>query len=461
MEKYSDKFLSQSHKLKNARIGMEFEFYAKGVSYYKILELLNKELSPVKVWGFRQYHSDFEPDDRNFKIEPDLSGGANMVELVTGPLDYYDAKYYLIKISKFIEKYGYTNDKCSVHLNISFSDDDLDLNYLNKLKLILSVDEEEVFRNYPSRKGNIYTKSIKKIIPFKEYDFFNIPISIVRNNLRIPRDKYYGVNMLNSDENRDKQRVEFRYIGGKDYEFDTGKLLYFLDKFTINVFDCINAGFDRTDADKLSDHLEVNIKNYKNLSLYDNFIVEFPKITIQIDQRSQYEIVSPYYDKIYNKIYNIIESTEEISECIINYVTTTQTIEIVDADIETNSIIKSVEFINCDINGIFNNCFFVGCEINDSHITKSDVRQCDIENSKIFKTNTEESTLENCFFMGGYMNSDMIGGVFRNGKLGPYASMNSDVKIVKQADNFFNTKQDEDDKGSMDDKDMKSYKKSY
>ena len=34
--------------------------------------------------------SSFDLDDKNFKIEPDLSGGSNMVELVTGPLDYYD-----------------------------------------------------------------------------------------------------------------------------------------------------------------------------------------------------------------------------------------------------------------------------------------------------------------------------------------------------------------------------------
>ena len=105
MDKYSDKFLNQSSKLKNAVVGMEFEFYMKDLSFYKTLELLNQELDPVKVWGFREYHSDFTPDDRNFKIEPDLSGGSNMVELVTGPLDYFDAKYFLVKIIKFIQTY--------------------------------------------------------------------------------------------------------------------------------------------------------------------------------------------------------------------------------------------------------------------------------------------------------------------------------------------------------------------
>ena len=102
MKKYSEKFIHEYAKLNKAVIGLEFEFYMKDLSFYKTLELLNKELSPVKVHGFRLYHSDFVPDAQNFKIEPDLSGGSNMVELVTGPMDYADAKIYLIKIIDYL-----------------------------------------------------------------------------------------------------------------------------------------------------------------------------------------------------------------------------------------------------------------------------------------------------------------------------------------------------------------------
>jgi hypothetical protein len=203
MDKYSDKFLNNANILKKAKVGFEFEFYLKDLSFYKTLELINQELSPVKVWGFRQYHSDFTPDDKNFKIEPDLSGGSNMVELVTGPLNFYDAKYYLIKIVKFIQNYGYTNEKASIHFNISFTDKDL--NDLNTLKLILNIDEDEIFRAYPSRKSNVYAKTVKKIVPFKEYDFFNIPIDVVKNNMRLPNDKYYGVNFLHMNNERSSQ----------------------------------------------------------------------------------------------------------------------------------------------------------------------------------------------------------------------------------------------------------------
>lgn len=458
MKKYSDKFLNHSNKLKPAKVGFEFEFYMKDLSYYKTLELLNQELSPVKVWGFRQYHSDFTPDERNFKIEPDLSGGSNMVELVTGPLDYYDAKYYLVKIVKFIQKYGYTNEKSSIHFNLSFNGDK-NLNDLNILKLILNTDEDEIYRIFPSRKDNVYAKSVKKIIPFKEYDFFNIPISVVKNNLKMPNDKYYGINFLHINSDKEHQRLEFRYIGGKDYEKNIGQLIYFLDRFIINVYDCIDVDFNAEDANKLEKYLEDNISLFKNFSKYDNFIVDFPSIQIQVDQNGNYDTVSAYYHKIYEKLFNLINNTSELKECIINYMTETQMMEIVDANIKTTSTIKGYDMINCNLEGIFEDCLFIGSQIKNSQMTKCKLQHSDANNSKVLNCRVESSSLDNCYFMDGYLNGDMFGGVFRSGKLGPYATMDSEVKVVTDNNNFFDTRFEEDGEKGTDKGVMKGYGK--
>jgi hypothetical protein len=447
MKKYSDKFLNQSNKLKNAKIGFEFEFYMKDLSFYKTLEMLNDELKPVKIWGFRQYHSDFTPDSENFKIEPDLSGGSNMVELVTGPLEFYDAKYHLIKIIKFIQNYGYTNEKCSIHFNLSFTEDDMNLNDINILKLILNTDEEEIYRSYPTRKGSIYAKTIKKIIPYKEYDFFNIHIGVVKNNMRLPNDKYYGINFLHINNEKEKQRLEYRYIGGKDYEKNIGQLIYFMEKFIVNLYDSIDSEFNSEDINKLEQYLEENITSYKNLSKYDNFIIDFPSIQIQIDQDNNYDAVSAYYGKIYSKLFNLIDSTQDLKECIINYVTTSQTMEVVDAKIKSSATVNGYELINCETEGIFEDCFFIGCEINNSQLTKSKLQHSDAKNSKILNCKVENSELENCYFMDGYLNGAMYGGIYRSGKLGPYATMDSEVKIVTDNNNFFDTKYDEETKG--------------
>ncbi len=460
MKKYSEKFIHEYTKLNKAVIGLEFEFYMKDLSFYKTLELLNKELSPVKVHGFRLYHSDFVPDAQNFKIEPDLSGGSNMVELVTGPMDYADAKFYLIKILKFIQTYGYTNEKSSVHFNISFKGDK-NLNDLNILKLILNTDEDEIYRFYPSRKGNIYAKTIKTIIPYKEYDFFNIPISTVKNSLRLPSDKYFGINFLHINDDKEHQRLEYRYIGGKDYEQNIGNTIYFLDRFILDVYNSIDAPFNQNDANKLEEYLEQNIEKYKSFSKYDNFIIEYPSIQIQVDQNYMYELVNSYFSRIYPKLFNLIESTYKLSDCIINFVTGTQTMEIVDAKVNSLLTLNGFEFVNCEIfDGIYESCKFYGCKVHNTQISKSKIDNCEISSSKVLSCRVEQTHLDNCYFMNGFLNGDMDGGVFRSGELGPFASVSPETKIVGSSDNFFDTKFDTqedkgDKKGIIDFKDFK------
>lgn len=446
MKKYSETFINNSEILKKAICGFEFEFFMKDLSYYKTMELLNQYLAPVKVWGFRQYHSDFTPDSKNFKIEPDLSGGSNMVELVTGPMEYFEAKYYMVKILKFINQYGFTNEKSSLHFNLSFVDScDKNLNDLNVLKLILNVDEEEIYRIYPSRKNNVYAKTIKKIVPFKEYDFNNIPIDIVKNNLRLPSDKYYGINFLHINNPKESQRLEFRYIGGKDYEKNIGQILYFLDRFVIDVYQSIDVTFNDNDINELEKYLDMNISNFKNFSKYDNFIVEFPSISLQIDQFYNYDVVNAYYDKVFPKLHLLVDSTENLKDCIINYVTATQRVEIIDAQVKSTQNIKDFDFINCTISdGIFESSNFINCEITNSQIIKSKIHGSNIQGSKILNCHVESSELHDCFFMNGYLDGDMYGGVLRSGKLGPYANISSDTRIVTETDNFFDTSYDDD-----------------
>jgi len=367
----------------------------------------------------------------------------------------------MIKILKFIQEHGYTTDKASVHFNVSFTEEsDKNLNDLNILKLILTTNEDEIYRVYPSRKGNVYAKSIKKMIPYKEYDFNNIPIDIIKNNLRLPNDKYFGINFLNINKEREGQRLEFRYIGGKDYEKNIGQITYFLDKFIIDVFNSVDGIFTNEDIEELEEYLDKNISQLKTFSKYDNFIVEFPTISLQIDQNTGYDIVNAYYPKIYQKLFNLIDSTQDLKDCIINYVTTFQRIEIIDGRIKSNFNIKDFDFINCTLfDGIFESCTFVNCEIRNSQIIKSKLHGTDVTSSKVLNCSVEASSLKDCFFMNGYLNADMEGGIFRSGKLGPYASISSDTKIVSDTDNFFDTSFEDDDYQSKRDKGVMKFKK--
>lgn len=456
MRKYTEEFINSSEILKKAVIGFEFEFYLKELSFYRTLEELNKLLNPVQVYGFRSYHPNTKPDANKFILTPDLSGGSNMVEVITGPLPYYEAKFYLVKILKFIQEYGYTNDKASIHFNISFLD--LDLTDLNVLKLILNTDEDEIYRTFPTRKNNVYAKSIKKIIPYKEYDFNSIPIDVIKNNIRLPQDKYYGVNFLHMNKEKGQQRLEFRYIGGAGYEKNVGDLIYYMDKFIVNIAKCIGVGFTEPEVLSLEEHLDKNISNFKSFNNYDNFLVSFPTISLQVDQAPNYDVVSAYYSSFFPELFRLIESTENLNDCIINWLTSQQRFEIVNANLKGTMTLRDIDFINCVCEGIFEDCSLVNSQVNNSQTVRCNINGTEVKNSKVLNCVADNCNLHECFFMNGYLNGNMDGGVFRSGKLGAFANISSTTRVVTDGDNFFDTKYGEDyDKKS--DKGIDKFKK--
>jgi uncharacterized protein YjbI with pentapeptide repeats len=186
-------------------------------------------------------------------------------------------------------------------------------------------------------------------------------------------------------------------------------------------------------------------------SKYENFIVEFPTIRLQIDQNSLFDVVSAYFPRIYPKLWSLIDGTDDLKECIVNFVTNTQTIEVVDATVKTTATLRGYEFINSQvIEGIFDGCKFHACEVNNSQLIKSEIDNSDINKSKILTCNVESSKITDSYFQNGFLNGDMIGGVFRSGQLGPFATISPETKIVTDGQNFFDTKfEDDDDKGDV------------
>ena len=163
--------------------------------------------------------------------------------------------------------------------------------------------------------------------------------------------------------------------------------------------------------------------------------------------------MNAYYDTIYPKIFTLVDSTESLGDCIINFVTATQRIEIIDANIKLTQNLKRFDFINCIMSdGIFENCNLVNSEITNCQLLKSQIYGCEVRGTKVLNCNVESSELNDCFFMGGYLDCNMNGGVWRNGKLGPYGNLSSETKIVSEVDNFFDTKFEED--GSKNKKDQ-------
>lgn len=436
MKKFSDKYIKNWEILTKSIIGYEFEFYTER-SFYKLLELLNRELDPIKVHGFRKYHSKMKVDENNFKIEPDLSGGYDMVEFITGPLPYLESKTILLKTLKILNEYGNTNEKCSLHINISFGEEK-NIENLNPLKTILNVDEDMIYELFPDRKDNFYAMSVKNMIPFKDFDFIGSSSHILENNIELPDTKYRGININKIKDGR----LEFRYIGGDGYHKETKNILELLDYFILLSWNCIDEPINKDDRKLLLSYLNQNINNFKKFKRLENFIGEFPSIQLEIDKNDDITIVKTYYGKIYDEIYELITNIYNLNNCIINLDTTDQTLEVIDANFKSILDIENIRFINCIIDsGRYKRCEFVTCEIKNTHLHNCNLKDSDIFNSKLENCVVDQtSIIRDSYFYGGLLNGTMESGVFRSGKVGEFGIIENGVKIISDNENYFGLK---------------------
>ena len=93
--------------LNAALVGVEFEFYSN-IGLEETRKSLSKLLGrPIRLET--KAHSDFQPSADEFKLEPDMSGGKGLAELVTGPVPYRNARIMISNVLDWIDKNGYTN----------------------------------------------------------------------------------------------------------------------------------------------------------------------------------------------------------------------------------------------------------------------------------------------------------------------------------------------------------------
>lgn len=425
MNNFNNTFITNWKDLSTAQIGFEFEFFSN-FSYIKTLELLNLEFQPIEVWGFNQYHSSFEVTDKAFKIEPDYSGGSEMIELITGKLPWIDARVILIKMFNFIKEHGYTDEHCSVHVNISF--DDVKVYDINLVKLILSFNEDFVYDKFPARRGNIYARTIKWIMPFEDFENSEAGMNNVIQSLILPTDtKYYGINLQKKWEGY----LEYRYIGGADYENKLDDVLGLTDYFVMQTKNAITQPLIPEDNVKLLSYLEDNINWFKQYRTYNEFLSNIDGIRIEIDKDDDYTMISSGWDKFKKKLFEIVKNIETIKNATINYNSTTSRLEIIGANLNKINYMTGVDFIECQISECtLYNCDIVECHINNGHIYNSNVYESKIENAKLNNCQClEYSELLDCLFDGGLIDCKMVGGVFRSGQFGDNADIDLTVKM--------------------------------
>lgn len=401
--------------LSKCKVGVEFEFYSN-----KDIDATAKELGVLlskKIRVEAKAHSDFVPTDKVFKIEPDMSGGLNLMELVTGAQDYKSARLLIIRVSQWIQEHGYTNDRTSIHLNLSFDTNKIEkknrIMNMNTLKFILEFDEDAVFSLFPQRENSAYAKSIKFVLPNSET--FNIDGDLIdEHNFTFPKSKYYGINF----EKRTKNYLEFRYIGGKDWEKKTNKILHLLDSFLVQLWNSTESTkFTHLNSLELKKILAVNRRIVDARRDWRHIEKDWKNIDFTVDLHKNEQIIDLYWTKIQQRVLRLF-THGALKKGHINYDTDTGRVQVKDGELSYCVNIDGYDFIDCDIRGELLYCDIFGGTVDGSDATDCNFyNRASIVSSKLKSCYvSRDSKIKDGYLYGkGILKGTMIGGIFRDG----------------------------------------------
>lgn len=402
--------------LNAALMGIEFEFYSN-----LDLEDTRKKLADLlgrKIRLEDKAHSDFQPSPEEFKMEPDMSGGKGLIELVTGPIPYRNARIMVIKMLNWVSENGYTNDRASIHVNLSFDkkylEDPALISKINVLKFILDFDEQQVYRFFPNREKSAYAKSIKWVMPKWEAYHFD-PNQIASNNFKFADTKYYGINF----SKKEKNYLEFRYLGGADYEKKAEQILYLTERFLQQMWNAANdPRFTPENKIELQRILNKNRPVMEMLKDYSKVSEHWPKIKILVDLQDTPILIRVHWERFKTRVMDLIVNGS-MTEGTINYDSDYGAVQVKDGKFPTVYLLENFEFIDCELAGNLTNCSFYNCNVSGSAVMWGSLyRGTKIKDSKVESSYTHGSCeLTNCYVAGRdtMFKGKMIGGIFREG----------------------------------------------
>jgi len=400
-----------------SKIGLEFEFFAnEGLDEVKrsLSNALNKRIQIEET-----AHSDFTPSSETFKLEPDNSGGTGMIELVTGPMPFVESKLIIAKTLKWIRENGSTNERCSIHVNVAFDGKKLgtptNVSSLDIGKFVLNFNEDKIYEAFPNRKDSVYAKSIKFIVPLSGMTQPS-PEKISWKNYMFVSEKYYGVNFSKLPKNY----IEFRYLGGKDYEKKYNTIMDLTEHFVISLYETLMyPQYTDKDIKQLDAVLEKHsgiVESYKD---YQTFKKKFPKIKLMVDLKTYDQIVETFYPKMREEVFNLL-TLAGLKEGLINYDADTGRMQLKNAELMRCFEIKGVDIVDCKVQGNILNCDIFSSELINSSLFESnlfgvtDAADCKIEDSYVSKN----VMCKDSYIFGprGVFSGEMEGGIFRKGR---------------------------------------------
>jgi hypothetical protein len=380
-----------------------------------------------------------DPSSLSFQLNRDEAG---KFTFRTNFLLYRDARLILIDLFKWIERNGFTEKNDLLLLDLKFMDEiagpfkgtlfntATKIEGINKMKFILSFDEESVYKIFPSRKNGFNSQTIKNIVPTQK--FIDKSRSVDPTMYDIPNTTNCGVNF----ETLTEGFIRLQYIGGTRYEQKSSEILDILNQFTVLSWDSvINTKFTKENIEKFNLLLKRSKRVREAYLDFALFKKNFPKIRFTVDLLDNKKVLESYYDILKDRIFDLFTNISIDGECDLNYDSTFCTLQLRGAKLKADKIVK-VDFVDCTIqSGTFEYCDFYDCDITDSILLTSNLflhtkaERCNFVDS--FANRTTQLVRCEVDGMNSVINGDVLEGLIKRAKIGQEAKISKETVVIE------------------------------
>ena len=234
-------------------------------------------------------------------------------------------------------------------------------------------------------------------------------------------EKYYGVNFSKLPKNY----IEFRYLGGKDYEKKYNTILNMTEHFVLSLYESlVDPVYNEHDLKILDSLLERHKSVIESYKTYSAFKAKYPKIKLMVDLNTYDQIVETFYPKMREKIFELLTKAG-LREGLINYDADTGKMQLKNAELMKCFEISGIDIVDCKIQGNI-----IGCDIFSTELINSSMFECNLFGA----TDTIDSKIEDSYVSRhvavkdsyvfgprGVFSGDMEGGIFRKGRATEFA----------------------------------------
>lgn len=217
-----------------------------------------------------------------------------------------------------IRTFGYTDDETGLHMNVSFNNVEMDPANFNTLKFMLLMNEPFVRQFFPERNTNVgdvirrlnyqdHKSLLLRLLDNVYRGVFPTRIDAMEHMLQdiIRVGKSSGLNLNNlKNMDMDQRRIEFRYMGGEEYE----KNFEWLNFHAHRMIYMMKVGFDDEFAEqeyakRILRHVDFMTEQTLNMSYRSLERLYFDYVEQQMRTGRE-------YNEIFEDILNVITDRE-------------------------------------------------------------------------------------------------------------------------------------------------------